>query len=285
MQQLVNGKAQPIEEHVLSTQDRGFSLGHGLFETIRVYQGHAPLLYWHWQRLQQGANALKITLPFDFKQLLADIQTLLSINHLNSAQTAVRLTISAGPAARGILSEGLKTTVILQANVLKQTTFSAMQVASVETRRMAGALSASVKSISYLDNILAAQEARAKGADEAIIFNQYDRLAEGAISTIFLIQDNKIYTPPISEGALPGITRRVLLEALDCNIVTQTINRQQLQATESAFACNALWGLREIALLDNKKLDSKPRVLAQIAEQYRCLIDKLVKKQTYLGKD
>lgn len=245
--QLINAK-----DPCLSPFDRGFTLGHGLFETLLVNQGQVPLIELHWQRLIKGLKLLKISQPFDFATFNRSIHQLIDANQLNQHRVVVRLTVTDGIAARGILSSGDKhPTTIFSANSLAATSAWQHTATIVTTRRNEMSQSAQIKSISYLDNILAKQEAAARQFDEAFLLNSKGRLAEGAVSNIFIVKDNHLYTPKIAEGALPGVIRHLLIHTLDCKVIETEIRLDALFNADEVFITNSLIGIRSIKGIDD----------------------------------
>ena len=253
---IVNGKKLFSENPCISAFDRGLTLGHGLFETILANKGSCPLLEYHWMRLSTSCRYLGITLPFDLSKLKDMILELLSDNQLTNIKSAVRLTVTDGIFERGILSNGTqKPTYILTTASLPNHTNASISATIVNTRRNENSLTSKIKSINYLDNILARKEAVNNGFDEAFLLNSKSYLAEGATCNIYIVKDGTVYTPPIEDGALPGIIRNIILTYLPLNgikIKEQSIDRNFLLNSDEIFISNALLGVKPIHKLDNK---------------------------------
>jgi branched-subunit amino acid aminotransferase/4-amino-4-deoxychorismate lyase len=201
---------------------------------------------------------------------------LIANNQLNAVNAAIRLTVTDGISDRGLLSSAYQDpTFIETASQIPFNLKTSMTATIVNTRRNENSLSSRIKSISYLDNILAKKEAVINGFDEAILLNSKSLVAEGAISNIFVVKNNMIYTPPIEDGALPGITRYVILNELkikDIQIVEHHIDKEMLFNADELFISNALLGVKPIHKLDDKNFDETFDVTTLIANtlRYQC---------------
>jgi branched-chain amino acid aminotransferase len=243
----------------ISAYDRGLTLGHGLFETMLFNKGSVSSIFYHWERLLTSADLLGIKIPFNFSKLESMINRLIIINDLCNETSALRLTITDGISERGLLSHGQqKMTTILTASRLPEIQSKSMTATIVNTRRNEGSLSSKIKSISYLDNILAKKEALSKGYDEAILLNSKCYVAEGSISNIFMVKNNAVYTPPIIDGALPGITRYIILNKLTLDgieIKEKHISVDMLLNADEIFISNSLMGVKSINKLNDLIFD------------------------------
>ena len=253
---IFNGKTLPSDHPCIKHSDRGFTLGHGLFETILIKKGTIPLLEYHWHRLETSAPLVGISLPFSKQELTEMLRALISENNLQDNLASARLTLTHGESARGILpatppSPNFVIAVFEYAHAPK-----AYYSALITTiRKNEHTLAARVKSISYLDNILAKQEALSQGYDEAILLNTALKVADGAITNIFMVKSSNIYTPPIADGALPGVVRRILLEELKTKfpIREKSITYDELLSADEVFLTNALMGIQPLSQINNKK--------------------------------
>jgi len=261
---IINGKKNKSNDPCISAYDRGFTLGHGLFETILINKGSIPLLEYHWNRLVTSIELIGIKLPFDLLELTNMINDLLHTNSLADVRVALRLTITDGISERGLLSNGnQEPTYILSMSQLPNSLTKSMTATVVNTRRNEYSLSSRIKSISYLDNIIAKREAVSKGFDEAFLLNSISNLAEGAISNIFIVKKNNVLTPPIIDGALPGVTRHIILNSLildNIEVKEQHINTDMLLDADEVFITNALLGVKPIHMINNKLLSNEFQV-------------------------
>jgi branched-chain amino acid aminotransferase len=255
----LNGAILDAAAARIDPADRGFTLGDGLFETIRVAGGKPVFWSAHCARLRAGAAVLGITVPYHDAALARAILDLLAANSLTEA--AFRLTLTRGPAARGVLPAGAENpTILITASPMPPPPPPARAIICTVTRRNEASPLSRIKSLNYLDSILARQEAARLGADEAILLNTAGRVAEASAANLFLIGGG-IFTPPVAEGALPGIMRAALIARH--GVTQQQITVKDLHAAEAVFLSNAL-GLRALANLDGTKFDLDNPVLTGI---------------------
>lgn len=202
-----------------------------------------------------------ITLPFSREELESMLNELIIKNNLQDKLAGARVTITHGEAARGILPIQAPNPNFLIATfecaAPSDKPYSAL---IVNTRKNERTAAAQVKSISYIDNILAKQEAMTQGYDEAILLNTASNIADGSISNVFMVKDNQIITPPVCDGALPGVIRAVLLEEISRNfsIVEQSISPDKLMSADEIFLTNALMGIKSLNQLGTKQFSSFP---------------------------
>ncbi len=254
--------------------DRGFLLGDGLFETMRAVGGGVPLLDLHLARLRGGASLLQIPVPADDAELAGAARELLAGNGLGG-QAALRLTLTRGRGPRGLLPpDDPSPTLLLAAFPLPVPTGAAQAVTAATatvTRRNERSPLARVKALGYLDNLLALREARATGADEALLLNTADRLAGAATANLFLVEGDRLLTPPLAEGAVPGVTRGLVLEqarAAGVEAVELPLPPACLAAAAGAFLTSSLAGPRAVSAVDGRAL-APPAVLPVLQDGWR----------------
>ncbi|MBX9403207.1 aminotransferase class IV [Lysobacter sp. BMK333-48F3] len=242
--------------------DRGFTLGDGLFETLRWSGGEARHLQRHLARLRAGAAFLDIPLPWSDAELGTAMAAV--VHEAGLDQAAIRLSLSRGPSSRGVLppSDPRPTTIVSAGPLPPAGDVSAVVARS--TRRNEHSPLSRIKSLSYLDNVLAAREAAQRGADQALLLNTAGRLAEAAVANLFLVRAGELITPPIVDGALPGIARQLLIER--CGAVERPVEVETLLSAESAFLSNSL-GLRGLTRIDERTMSVDAQRLSALATQ------------------
>jgi branched-chain amino acid aminotransferase len=202
----VNGEYSEISKARVSPIDRGLTLGDGLFETIRVRDGKLFRLDAHFARLRNGAKILDIKVPLSDGELTAAMQKLLEMN--NMAEARLRLTLTRGEAAHGLVATGdEEPTLIIRATPLTPLPSPVRAIVSKSARRNEHSVLIRCKCVNYLEGIMAMREAKEAGANEAIVLNCAGRVSEMTICNVFAVKDGQIVTPPIEEGALPGVMR------------------------------------------------------------------------------
>ncbi len=196
----------------IAPTDRGFTLGDGVFETIRATAGRARHVEAHLARLRAGAAILGIEVPASDGELCGALDAVLAENALSNA--ALRVTLTRGPTqVRGLQIDSTATpTLAIVATPLetREGDGGAAIVASV-TRRNERSPLARIKSLNYGDALLARREAIARGANDAILLNTRARVACACAANLFARIDGRWRTPPLEDGALAGTTRARLI--------------------------------------------------------------------------
>lgn len=238
-----------VEDAQISAGDRGFLLGDGAFETVYVERGRCAFLTEHIARLKSGLETLRITPP-DFQDIGAVAAALASRSGI-AGRAAMRLTVSRGAGERGLRFSGGAPTVLATITALASETPDTLR-AVVSTRRRFGASStACFKAIGgYLESLLAHNEALEAGADEALMLNEHGRLACAAAANVFIESKQGIATPPVEEGALPGIIRGLILcrsAEAGAPVEERPIETGELHGA-SIYLTNSLIGVRRVIL-------------------------------------
>ena len=246
----LNGRFIESGEAAVPALDRGLLYGYGLFETMRSYNGRVFRLDAHYRRLCEGAAVLDLPPAFTLDDLRVAIDTLLKRNGLADAR--IRLTVTAG------LENG-DGQVLLVATPptdyppdLYQRGMAA--VTSASRRNEASPLSR-IKSLNCLDNLLAREDARRRGADHAILLNTRGLVAEGSASNVFLVGSEGLSTPSIDSGALPGITRATVIElAQEAGIacLEGEVEAAMLDDAREAFLTGSVMGVMPLTRLDGR---------------------------------
>ena len=245
----LNGRLVDQADFHIEPTDRGLTLGDGLYETIRAKGGRPLRLAAHLARLATGAETLGIPLPdIDITAALRDV---LAANAM--ADAVLRLTLTRGPAARGLATPAKATpTLLITANPPVPAPAPARLIIARTTRRNEHSPTARCKTLNGLDNIIARREAEAAGADDALLLNTVGNLAESTIANLFVVIDGVCWTPPVADGALPGVMRAELVARAGVRIRSLTLS--DLQQASEAFLSNAN-GLRPICTIGDGKLD------------------------------
>lgn len=216
MEVYIDGKFYPKAEAKISVFDHGFLYGDGIFEGIRLYKGCVFRLDEHLERLEMSAKALCLNLPWT-RQQIADI-VCESCRRNNLTDGYIRLVISRGFGDLGLSPKNCPTpSIICIADSIKlypeEFYTTGMKIITAPTRRVSpAALPPMIKSLNYLNNIMAKMEAQQHGFHECLMLNEQGYVSECTGDNVFLIHKGKMYTPASHSGALVGITRQVALE-------------------------------------------------------------------------
>jgi aminodeoxychorismate lyase len=252
----LNGQLVPEERAVVSVFDRSFLYGDGLFETMRVFRGKPFRWARHIDRLQRGADYLKIKLPFAPAALRQFADELITKN--NQPEALLRLTLSRGVGTRGYSPKGAENPIVVM-SLHPALAYDVSnppprwKLITSSHRLPADEPLAQFKTCNKLAQIVARAEADAAGADEALLLNTDGFVVEGASSNLFWIDGNAICTPPLAAGILPGITRTVVLEICEqmgIQIREVNIGIEKLKDADGIFISLSSLGLVEAASLD-----------------------------------
>jgi aminodeoxychorismate lyase len=268
----LNGKFVPEADAVVPLNDRGFLLGDGLFETVRVANGKTFRFAQHLERLARGAEFLKIKLPFTPREIQKFAEQLIAQNELSD--TVLRVTLTRGAGARGYSIKGAESPMLAMTlhplppeNPDEPPQWSLVTSA---LRLPAGDALAAFKTTSKILNVLARAEAEEKGADEALLLNTNGEVAETAGGNIFWVYQDHICTVPTGRGVLPGITRAVVLEicqSLGLATNKRIIKPEQLRNASGIFVTQSALGIVPVAAFDGMPVAPSPLV-EQIAAAY-----------------
>lgn len=212
----LNDRVVTAPEAKVSVFDHGFLYGDGIYETMRVYDGVVFMIDEHIERLYRSASLIGLSIPQKIADIKIAIYETLKANSLTNAY--VRLTISRGYGQLGLDPDLCKEpTFVVITNEFKNYPKSYYEegikliIASVR-RNLKEALNPQIKSLNFLNNILAKIEAKQADAYEAIMLNAAGHLTEGTISNIFFVTDGILCTPSVECGILDGITRALVID-------------------------------------------------------------------------
>ncbi len=249
----LNGALGPIEDARIDPGDRGFLLGDGIFETLLAVDGavrHGPK---HLARLSGAAARLNLSTPYPKIEIIATMLRLLHANQLRKGRAVVRLTLTRGVGARGLAPPPhAVTTLLMTASALPPPPQSLRAIIS-SCIRSENSISSQIKSLNYLDNIMARYESSQRGVDEAVMRNSKGNIASASSANIFVVADGALCTPAIGDGALPGIMRSIVLDAaagLKIPAHEGPVGPGALTSASEIFLTNALIGVCPLIELD-----------------------------------
>ena len=259
----IDGQFYDKEHAKISVFDHGLLYGDGVFEGIRFYKGRVFRLEEHVARLFDSAKAICLDIGMGAAEISDAILETIRRNDLRDGY--VRLVVTRGCGDLG-LNPALcpRATVFIIASKITLYTpdkyESGLHVATCATRRIAhGALSPMVKSLNYLNNILAKIEAQQAGAGEGLMLNEQGYVAECTGDNLFTVKNGRIFTPPISSGALAGVTREVVFEIaaeLDIPISEPEMTRYDIYTAEECFLTGTAAEIIPAVRLDNRVIGS-----------------------------
>lgn len=274
----VNGLSVDPRNPALSPQDRGFTLADGCFETMRAYQGVLFHLDDHIARLAGAAQRLGIAVPPHLNATVADAVRALRARHANAA---VRLTISRGVGAGVAPPHDAVPTTVLIADQLPAFTATlatrGLTARVADGRRNEFAPTAGLKTLAYTDAVLTLANARARGADEALVLDTAGHLCEGSSSNVFLVVRGVVHTPPRECGILPGITRAAviaILADLDIPVDESPIPVDALEVADEVFLTSSLREIAPVTTVDSRPIGAgvPGPVTRRVRDGFRSLV-------------
>jgi branched-chain amino acid aminotransferase len=257
-----NGHLVKTSDVRIDPTDRGFTLGDGLFETLLWTGRELRFFDDHMARLGHGASQLGLTIPFSITELENGLLELAHASGLTRA--ALRLMVTRGVGPRGLKVSNTSLPNVMATIATIPTEFPAVDVRLVDIYRASGAPSARFKTLSYVDNIVALSLAQSMGADDGLMRGRDGSVACATSANILIQQDGRWQTPPLEDGALPGIVRGRLIRA---GLVTESrIHVADLETCQAACLTNALVGVRPIHTLNGRVLQAEHRLYEELIE-------------------
>jgi len=263
----LNGKLVDKKEAKVSVFDHGFLYGDGVFEGIRAYSCLAFKLNEHIDRLFESAHSIMLRIPLTKKEIIKAIIDTLKANKIKDGY--VRVIVSRGEGDLGLNPQkcvGKETVVVIADKIAlypKELYATGMDIITVPTvRNIPEALNPQIKSLNYLNNILAKIEALNSGYQEALMLDHLGYVAECTGDNIFVVEKGELYTPPQCMGTLRGITRDSVLEIakkLKISTHEHVLTRHELYISQECFLTGTAAETIPVVKVDGRKIgDGKP---------------------------
>ena len=235
----------PYEQLVYPFEERGLQFGDGVYEVIRIYQDRYFLLEEHIDRLYRSAEAIRLHVPYDKKQLLEKLEQLLQMNNVNEdAMVYLQVTRGSFPRLHSFPAEVRPNLYAYIRTMPRRMNEIENGVFTVLTKDIRWEY-CYIKSLNLLPNILAKQEAVDRGAFEAILYRD-GFVTEGSSSNIFLIKEGKVYTHPATERILNGIVRmkvKEFCESLHIPFIETAFSIGEIQEADEMFLTSSTSGI------------------------------------------
>jgi branched-chain amino acid aminotransferase len=259
---IYNNKVYPSNTAVISSGNRSLRYGDGLFETMKMVKGHIINKEFHFERLFNGLSLLQFEIPETFNApfLEKKIKEVAVKNKHSNAR--IRLMLFRGNG--GIFDpENLLPNYIIETSPLpdkNQLNENGLVVDVFPGAKKSCDLFSNLKSNNYLPYVMAGLFAKKNKLDDSIVLNSFERICDSAIANIFIINDNNIYTPPLTEGCVAGTMRRWMLERFDVKkypVTEKNLSINDLLNAEEFFLTNATSHLRWVKKFSNKDYSNK----------------------------
>lgn len=257
----INGALTPLGEGTVGVTDHGFTVGDGVFETLKIERGTPFALTRHVRRLARSAAGL--ALPEPDEDLVRE-----AVAQVCEAEPydlgVLRITYTSGPGPLGSMRGDDGCTLALVSMPGKQWPDSTKVHVSQWPRNERSPL-VGLKTTSYAENAVALAAAQRTGASEAVMANLSGRLCEGTGSNVFVVLDGVVVTPPLSDGCLAGVTRGLVLEWLD--VEERSLPLEVLQSADEVFLTSCTRDIHPVHAVDERVLGSWP-VTAAMRERF-----------------
>lgn len=257
----MNGQFFDEEHATVSVFDHGLLYGDGVFEGIRAYNGRVFKLKEHIDRLYYSAKAIALDIPISPAEMTKAVVATCKANNLSDAY--IRLVVTRGKGGLGLNPRNCKTpqVIIIAASIQlypEEVYAKGMSIVTVATtRNHHNAVNPAIKSLNYLNNILAKVEALVAGCEEAIMLNSQGYVAECTGDNIFLIKGNQLITPPLSAGALYGITRGTVVDLAKqagFEVCEPNVTRYDVYNADECFVTGSAAELVPVTHVDGRQI-------------------------------
>lgn len=249
-----NGARFPNGVLTVDASERGLTLGDGLFETMLVVNRTALWANMHLARLESSAKELG--LPFE--RDVADDAIAALVDDAPETHHVLRVTLTRGATARGLAANGGPPSLLVTLDPFDPALmFQPVSLVTAATRRNSHSASSRLKTLSYIDNVIAAREAASHGAEDALMLNSEGHAACSTIANLFLVKNGALVTPARDQGILTGVLRQALISAAQhIGIATEerVVHPSELAAAEGVFLTNSLRFIRPVKSLDREAL-------------------------------
>ena len=276
-----NGELMPAADARVSVFDHGLLYGDGVFEGIRAYGGRVLKLRTHLRRLVESARSIQLTMDYDLDQLERAVRETIRANGLQDAY--IRLCVTRGVGSLGLnpylCSDRTTFIIVDRIQLYPQEMYeSGLAVITAATvRNHPAALSPRIKSMNYLNNILAKIEAIQADCVEAVMLNHLGHVAECTGDNLFLVRGGRLWTPPLHAGILEGVTRNLVIELAEqagLPVDQADMTRHDLYVADECFLTGTAAEVIPVTRVDGRDVaDGQPGpVTRKLIKAFRELI-------------
>lgn len=254
-----NGKIYNDDAHLIGADNRGLRYGDGLFETMKMKNGQLILEDEHFARLWKGMKILQFAIPRHFNpdKLQEEIAQLTTKNQ-HEAAARIRITVFRGNGGLYDVTDHLphyiiQTWPLSESN--SELNSNGLDIGIYSEVKKSCDLLCNLKTNNYLPYVMAAFKAKSKKWNDAVLINQYGRICDSTIANVFIVKDEVIYTPALSEGCVAGVLRNYLLNNLSQTGFTcceKELTIDELMNADEVFLTNSIYNIRWVKSVDSK---------------------------------
>lgn len=254
----VNGKFLRADQPVWMADNKSYRYGDGFFETMKLYKGEILLQEKHLERFFATANTLGYIIPslFDSSELIKQVKLLCEKNNCSGL---ARVRLSAFRGNGGIYDGDHKLNYLIEcwelAETVNQLNENGLHIGIYNDARKSCDKFSNLKSANFLPYVMAAQHAKKKKWNDCIVLNTAERIADATIANVFVVKDERIMTPPLTEGCVAGVMRKWLITSLlneNIGVEESPLTVHDLQMADEIFLTNAISGIKWVGQLDDK---------------------------------
>jgi branched-chain amino acid aminotransferase group I len=273
----LNGKIISDIDANISSADRGFLYGDGIYETLRSYNGKPFKLADHLERMRHSARQLKISFDYTNADIGERINELLEKNHTQDAY--IRITLSRGSGGGRLqMDDNIEPTILIQVKPFSpydsKLYDEGMSLVVSNYKRSTSCPISRYKSTNLLQSILRKEEANKKSAHETIVLNTDGFVAECVVSNIFMVSAGSVVTPSLDTNILPGITRRIVLDICKNSGILSSEEHFKIDVlikADEVFITNSLMEIMPVSRIDDTKIGKTVpgRITQQMMNAYK----------------
>lgn len=271
-----NDELLPADKPVLMADNKSFRYGDGLFETIKIIDQKIILEEYHFERLFASLQLMRFEIPGSFskEKIIKQIQDLNKENGC-SKSGRVRLSVYRGNGSINDTKNALD--YIIECSRVDKSVNEFSEKGLVlglypDAKKSCDTFS-NIKSANFLPYVMAARYARENNLDDSLVLNMHGRIADATIANVFLVNNKRIITPPLSEGCINGVMRRYLLEQLPkkkYEVEERSVTQQDIEKADELFLTNVMFGIKWV-----KQFNATSYAFSQTKEIYKQIIEPL----------
>ncbi len=261
----LNGDVVPADEAMISPMGGGFMYGYGIFETVKVYRQKIVFMEEHFKRLRWSCKVLEMELKYEDHEIELNCKELVRINEIENGALKIVYAMDHG---------GYSLLITNSSRVYEKEAYErGFRLCLARSRKNPYSKIVSIKSTNYIENMLERQNAIISGYDESVFLNVNGKLSEGSISNVFFVKDEKIYTPSVDCGILPGIAREkvmLVIKELKMDMISDAFEISLFMDADEIFVTNSLMDIMPVSQVESKKLDmNKNSITRALMDEYK----------------